>query len=180
MLQIYIFTSCTNIGLFHNSESWSQLTNKNTLGSPIREIATLRRRFMPPLYFPTSLSATPPANKRTLLKDCSIACKQQIEVVSVSPFYRFCNKMNLVSTSQNTKMTQKFNLIIYSGCIATIRFGSCIGYFYVYIGQLRATQSNMQWRTYIRSCIWNWLDEVKWLTMMEMEFLTSMRGKMSK
>ena len=32
----------------------------------------------------------------------------------------------------------------------------------------------------IRSCIWNWLDEVKWLTMMEMEFLTSMRGKMSK
>ena len=145
MLQIYIFTSCTNIGLFHNSESWSQLIDKNTFGSPIREIATLRRRFMPPLYFPTSLSATPPANKRTLLKDCSIACKQHIEVVSVSPFYRFCNKMNLVSTSQNTKMTQKFNLIIYSGCIATIRFGSCIGYFYVYIGQLRATQSNMQY-----------------------------------
>ena len=114
MLQIYIFTSCTNIGLFHNSESWSQLIDKNTFGSPIREIATLRRRFMPPLYFPTSLSATPPANKRTLLKDCSIACKQQIEVVSVSPLYRFCNKITLVFTSQNTKMTQKFLSILVS------------------------------------------------------------------
>uniref|UniRef100_A0A0A9DGI0 Uncharacterized protein n=1 Tax=Arundo donax TaxID=35708 RepID=A0A0A9DGI0_ARUDO len=31
-----------------------------TLGSPISEIATLSLRFMPPLYFPTCLSPTPP------------------------------------------------------------------------------------------------------------------------
>lgn len=58
---------------------------------PIREIATLRRRFMPPLYFPTSLSATPPASKRTLLKDCSIDCKNQKQVVSVSFLVQYYN-----------------------------------------------------------------------------------------
>jgi hypothetical protein len=44
-----------------------------TLASPISEIATLRRLFMPPLYFPTCLSAAPPRSKFTLLKDSSTA-----------------------------------------------------------------------------------------------------------
>jgi len=33
---------------------------KQTLGSPINEIATLSLLFIPPLYFPACLSAIPP------------------------------------------------------------------------------------------------------------------------
>lgn len=48
-----------------------------TLGSPIREIATLRRRFMPPLYCETSVSATPPSNIFSTFIDCSAAWKEK-------------------------------------------------------------------------------------------------------
>jgi hypothetical protein len=49
---------------------------RNTLASPIREMATLRRLLMPPLYFFTCLSGTPPWSRFTLLKDSSTACKR--------------------------------------------------------------------------------------------------------
>lgn len=45
----------------------------HTLGSPISEIATLSLLFIPPLYFPACLSATPPWNRFTLLRDSSTA-----------------------------------------------------------------------------------------------------------
>lgn len=41
----------------------------------MREMATERRRFMPPLYAPLRLSPTPPLHRFTLFRDSSTACK---------------------------------------------------------------------------------------------------------
>jgi len=54
-----------------------QLYSTSTLGSPIRDIATLRRRFMPPLYCDTKVSATPPSNICNTFRDCSAAWRKK-------------------------------------------------------------------------------------------------------
>lgn len=49
------------------------MISKQTLGSPINEIATLSLLFIPPLYFPACLSPTPSKNRFTLLRESSTA-----------------------------------------------------------------------------------------------------------
>jgi hypothetical protein len=77
LIKYLFFLSARNTVFFMDH---GQLHRTCTLGSPIRDIATLRRRFMPPLYCDTRVSATPPSNIFNTFRDCSAAWQKETEI----------------------------------------------------------------------------------------------------
>jgi len=85
-----------------------QLYSTSTLGSPIRDIATLRRRFMPPLYCDTKVSAIPPSNIRNTFRDCSAAWWKEIE--SFEPLKKHGLPFKSHSSAPASNSTEKKNM----------------------------------------------------------------------